>query len=410
MIVRKIHPEELKRTYELFAIAFEFSADLEKSPMETYEEVLAHPGSREDACWGERWAAFEDDDCTMMSYFIAQPFPMQFDGHEFTMTGIGGVATLPQYRRKGGIRGCFEAALPAMYRDGHVFSYLYPFSTAYYRKFGYEMGCEKVHYHVYLKSLKYYDVSGSCSLSEQGNEMWDEIRQIYRIWQDKYNMMVVNGEYEFSRIAKGNPVKDQVFTYVYKSGDGTPKGYMTLKQAKESDGRNISCSRFFAVDAEGIKGLLNLLISLGSDHDYASFDLPSDIDMSLILPEWAGHARKFSYYAGMVRVINVQKVLENARYRGSGTVTVSVTDNQIPENSGTYKIEFADNRATCVTRKLLSVQAADAEMDINAFSRLIIGTCDISSLLYMDHVKINGDTEKLAGIFYRKPNYITEDF
>lgn len=90
--------------------------------------------------------------------------------------------------------------------------------------------------------------------------------------------------------------------------------------------------------------------------------------MSLILPEWAGHARKSSYYAGMVRVINVQKVLENARYRGSGTVTVSLTDNQIPENSGTYKIEFADNRATCVTRKLLSVQAADAEMDINAFS------------------------------------------
>ena len=132
--------------------------------------------------------------------------------------------------------------------------------------------------------------------------------------------------------------------------------------------------------------------------------------MSLILPEWAGHARKSSYYAGMVRVINVQKVLENARYRGSGTVTVSVNDNQIPENSGTYKIEFADNWATCVTRKLLSVQAADAEMDINAFSRLIIGTCDISSLLYMDHVKINGDTEKLAGIFYRKPNYITEDF
>ena len=109
MIVRKIRPEELKRTYELFSIAFEFSADSEKSPTEIYEEVLKHPNSREDTFWGERWAAFEDDDRTMMSYFIAQPFPMQFDGHEYTMTGIGGVATLPQYRRKGGIRGCFEA-------------------------------------------------------------------------------------------------------------------------------------------------------------------------------------------------------------------------------------------------------------------------------------------------------------
>ena len=140
MIIRKIRPEELKRTYELFGIAFEFSADWSKSPMEIYEEVKSNPKSREDACWGERWAAFKDDNSTMMSYFIAQPFPVQFDGNTYTMTGIGGVASLPQYRRQGGIRGCFEAALPAMYQDGHAFSYLYPFSTAYYRKFGYEMG------------------------------------------------------------------------------------------------------------------------------------------------------------------------------------------------------------------------------------------------------------------------------
>lgn len=240
--------------------------------------------------------------------------------------------------------------------------------------------------------------------------MSDEIKQIYRIWQNRYNMMVLADEYEFSWIGKSNPTKDQVFTYVYKSGDGTPKGYVTLKQAVEADGRNIACSRFFAVDAEGIKGLLNLLISLGSDHDYASFDLPADIDMSLILPEWAGHANKSSHFAGMVRVINVQKGLENARYQGSGTVTISVTDRQIPENSGTYKIEFKDGMATGVTRRLLSVQAADVEMDINAFSRLIIGTCDVSSLAFMDHVKVNTRAEALTGIFYRKPNYITEYF
>ena len=85
--------------------------------------------------------------------------------------------------------------------------------------------------------------------------------------------------------------------------------------------RNISCSRFLAVDAEGVKGLLNLLISLGSDHSYASFDLPADMDLSLILPEWAGHARKSSYFAGMVRAVNVQRILENARYQGNGRVS-----------------------------------------------------------------------------------------
>lgn len=410
MIIRKIRPEELKRTCELFGIAFECSTDIQKSPMEYYEQVSAHPESRDDVFWGDRWAAFDDDGRTMMSHLFAQPFPIHFDGSIYTMTGIGGVSTLPQYRRKGGIRGCFEAALPAMYADGHTFSYLYPFSTAYYRKFGYEMGCEKVNYHVYLKSLPYYDVSGGCSLSEPGNQMEEEIRELYRVWQNRYNMMAAREDYEFAWVRKANPVKDQLFTYVYRSGDGMPKGYMTLQQAVEPDGRNVSCSRFLAVDAEGIKGLLNLLISLGSDHSYATFDLPTDIDLSLILPEWAGHARRSSCFAGMVRAVNVRRILENARYRGNGEVSLTITDPHIPDNTGVYHIVYADGRAASVSRLPLSGQPCDAEMDINAFSRLILGACDISSLPYMDHVKVSGNLSGLAGVFYRKPNYIAEHF
>ena len=37
MIVRKINPQELKRTSELFAIAFEFSNDCNKSAEEYFE-------------------------------------------------------------------------------------------------------------------------------------------------------------------------------------------------------------------------------------------------------------------------------------------------------------------------------------------------------------------------------------
>ena len=284
MIVRKIKPEELKRTLELFAIAFEFGNDLDKSAEEVFNEISKEPKSREDAFWGERWAAFEDDDRTMMSYFIDQPFPVHFDGRIYTMTGIGGVATLPQYRKCGGIRGCFEAALPAMYRDGVAFSYLYPFSTAYYRKFGYEMGCERLQYHVRLNSLKPFGVSGNCSLVEPDNLMLDEIKQIYRVWQDKYNMMIANEDYEFAWVGKSNPVKDQVFTYVYRSGEGTPMGYMSVKQVNESDGRNLSCSRFVFTCAEGLKGLLNLLLSLGSDHAHVTFEAPADTDLTYTRP------------------------------------------------------------------------------------------------------------------------------
>lgn len=120
MIIRKTRPEEGKRVNTLFAIAFE-------QPMEN------GPGEKPGVT---NWGAFEED--TMFSTFAVTDFTQFFDGNQVKMGGIGGVATLPSHRRKGGIRGIFQAALTDMYENGCDFSYLYPFSTAYYRKFGYE--------------------------------------------------------------------------------------------------------------------------------------------------------------------------------------------------------------------------------------------------------------------------------
>ncbi len=409
MIIRKVRPEELKRTMELFSISFEFANDIDKSAQEVFEEISTNPSSREDAYWTERWATFEDDDQTMMSYFIAQPFPVHFDGQTYTMTGIGGVATLPQSRRSGGIRKCFEAALPSMYQDGVAFSYLYPFSTAYYRKFGYEIGCEKLQYHINLSHLKPFAVSGKCHLVEPGNILLEEIKEIYRHWQGKYNMMIANEDYEYAWVAKSNPVKNQEFTYVYKDAKESPLGYMSLKQINEADGRNVLCTRLCFTCVEGLKGLLNILIALGSDHGYATFEVPADADLTLLLPEWSmGAVSLKKFWAGMVRVVNVEKALAGARYIGNGTLKIAITDAQISENNGTFEVTFQDGKCTHLAKSTLA--QADISMGINEFSRLIIGTCDASSLPYMDNVTVHNPTCALQQVFYKKPNLIVEYF
>ena len=132
MIVRKIRKEDLKRVHQLCALCFEYSWDgTSKTSEELYQEMIDNPTSVTHIHWQERWAAFEDDDRTMLSSFIAIPYQVQFDGHTVGMAGIGGVTTLPEYRRRGGVRACFEKALPDMYAQGMAFSYLYPFSTAF---------------------------------------------------------------------------------------------------------------------------------------------------------------------------------------------------------------------------------------------------------------------------------------
>lgn len=409
MIIRKIKPEELKRTYELFAIAFEFSADNDKSAAEVFENVRKNPKSREDAFWGERWAAFEDDDSTMMSFLIASPYQVNFDGASYKMTGIGGVASLPQYRRRGCIRGCFEAALSSLYEEGVAFSYLYPFSTAYYSKFGYGMGCEKNQYHVKLSTLKYFDVKGNSSLVEPDNLMLEEIKHIYQAWQNKYNMMVINEDYEYAWVEKSNPVRDQIFTYVYRNDSGESMGYMSVKQVDEPDGRNLYCTRFCFTKVEGLKGLLNVLYSLGSSHEYVTLELPTDIDMTSIFPEWSmGAATVKKTYFGMVRVVNVEAVLKGAQYLGSGSIAIEMRDEQIKENNGVFVVNFQNGKAVVVEKD--SHVTPDISMSINDFSRLIMGACDINSLEYMSGVVLHNPTVAVGQVFYRKPGYIVEAF
>ena len=407
MIVRKIRPQELKRTMELFAIVFGFPNDSNKSAEEVFEEVSKNPRSRDEKFWSERWAAFEDDGQIMMSYFAVLPYMVQFDGKEYKMAGIGGVASLPQYRRRGGIRGCFEAALPSMYQDGVAFSYLYPFSTAYYRKFGYEMGCEKMQYHVRLSSMERFETSGSIHLLEPGKLLPEEIRQIYRTWQENYNMMVINEDFEYAWVGRSNPVKDQEFTYVYRSGTGIPMGYMTVKTVHEPDGRNLNCTRFCFTCGEGLKGLFQVLLALGSNHEYVTLTLPTDVDMSLFFPEGSSGASARKLYAGMVRVVNVETVLKGARYIGSGKVSISISDGQIKENNGVFEVAFQDGRAVSVQKVCGN---GDVDMGINEFSHLIIGNGDVRSMEFMEHVIVHKNKEALGQVFYRKPNMIMEDF
>jgi len=408
LIIRKIKPEELKRTNELFAIAFEYEMDNTKTAEQVYEDTTLNPKTREDYYWNDRWAAFEDDDQTMMSYFIANPYPVNFDSHHCTMFSIGGVATLPQYRRRGGIRACFEAALPEMYDRGAAFSYLYPFSTAYYRKFGYEMCCENFGYQIKLSAFRSYPVEGSCSLVEPGHLMLNEIKTVYQVWQNKYNLMVENEDFEYAWVVNSNPAKSQVFTYVYKSNEGKPKAYVTFRKVEDATTQNIKCSNFFFTDIEGFQGLMNLLQSCSSDHQNVSFELPTDQFITPLFPEWSMGAGKCEkIFQGMVRVINVEQVLKMAKYKGDGTITIQVSDAQIPQNNHTFLVNFKDDTALEVS---ITEQPADISLGITDFSRLIVGTCDPSSIEFMESVQVNASLDKISKVFYRKPNHITENF
>lgn len=391
MIIRQTTAQEAQRVQELFAIAFE--QPMEKTEPES--EKVRH------------WAAFTDEG-EMMSTFSVTDFQIQFDGHVCKMGGIGGVATLPQYRRQGGIRGCFQAALPHMYENGYDLSYLYPFSTAYYRKFGYENGVRTYMATVRLGLLQDDGFDGFFRLAEETCPMTAEIRALDRHWEEKCNMMVLHSEEDYGWTTEQDPARKQEFTYVVFSA-GQPRAYTTFRKADQPDGRNLVCSRFCFLDRAGFRGLMALFRSLSADHRYVKFLLPDVPAMLYRLPEWSLGAAQWTLRpAGMARVVNVRSALEKARYRGSGALTLEVLDGQILQNNGRFHMAFEDGRAVSVTK---TEEAPDAVLTIPTFSALIVSVSDWNEAKqWMDGLEVKTENPCLAQLFYRKPMMLTDYF
>ena len=82
------------------------------------------------------------------------------------------------------------------------------------------------------------------------------------------------------------------------------------------------------------------------------------------------------FWNGMLRVVDVRRVLENCRCRGAGCVRIAVEDAILPENTGTWKLTFAPNSANLVEKRRSS---PTLPLTINAFSALICGARDTVS-------------------------------
>ena len=99
MKTRLLRPEENWKSNLTMAVAFEGDYDLEKAK-ESAARERTEEEKREDArnrCFG----TFLDDDETICGVVNSREYLCRFDGGTYKLGGVGGVSTLPQFRRGG---------------------------------------------------------------------------------------------------------------------------------------------------------------------------------------------------------------------------------------------------------------------------------------------------------------------
>lgn len=421
MKTRILLPNESHRAGLVRAVCFEgnldYEAEREKELAMTPEEIEAAqrfpetdgPALPSDHLPPHRdWGAFSDDGETLIGCVNVNTYPIRFDGKETLMGGIGGVATLPPYRRGGAIRACMQAAFRQMYDDGFAFSTLYPFSRAYYRQFGFEDGGPVHEWEISLSALKNTFPGGTIRQLFS----WDDLSPLTAIYNRFYkgcNLSVIRREFDPS-LAKENLLNQQRYIYLWEDAQGNPRGFFISKKQD----RVLDCSTgfrlknaFLALDAEAYGALFAFArTAFAADYDAIRLILPGHISPASLISEGNQVSCKRSSN-GMVRAVSVPLVLESCRCRGEGQVKIEISDPLLPENCGVWLLEFAEGRPNRVCR---TAEQPDITLPVSAFSALICGIRSAEELPMMPEAAVRNPAALLDRVFYRKPCHFLDLF
>ncbi len=408
MITRILRKEEQWKSDRIQAVCFEIPFDTEKAKKQSQEAAQTEVPSQ-DTFKTECWGCFADDDEELLGSITVSHFTAGFDGHDVQMGGIGGVSTLPQWRRQRVIRRCFESALADMYERGFVLSALYPFSTNYYRKFGYENNGCVCEWTVPFDALPSAPVEGTVEQLLPGDDL-SPLLEIYREFYKDCNLAVRRSVYD-PALAKENLLEQKRYIYLWRDRDHKPQGFLI---ARKTDGEVFDCTTtfqlkngFLALNTEAYLGLFSFVkTSFSAYYKKIRFGVPEWIRPDSFFTESTGITCQ-SFYNGMLRIVHVPEALRLCRCKGSGTIRLEVKDEMLPQNNGVWQVDFAPGQENRVAR---TEEAADLCLPVNALSALLCGVRSAREIPWMPEVQVKNQDAPLEQIFYRKMCHVLELF
>ena len=391
MEVRRLTPEERFEANLISTVAFHMRME---DPEKAEEESLKD--TKED------WGAFSEDG-RMMARIINHRFSVWLDGQLVPCGGIGAVSTLPEYRNTGAIRAIFEQLLPGAYRNGEILSALYPFSHAFYRKFGYETVRWKNEYEFEPAVLSGYRFDGTAELWKPGDPVTG-YTELYNRFAAAYNLAARRDDAMMLRDhIKGEYYKDRKFCYMLRE-EGKPVAYLIFQDIRHDPAAILSVEDLAWEGREGLYAILGFLARFTADYGTVRLFLPASLELlSVVRSPRAYDIRQTASQSYMVRAVNVRKLLEVMKKPDDCRFVIRVEDDmQIPENNGTWAVSGSSAEPTDET--------PDLTVSVQALGQMAAGCVSLSEALYRPDVTVSGNQEVLEKVFVRKPVLVEEHF
>ncbi len=392
MEIRKLTTEENLAADRLESLSFVFPLP-DDSEQKKEKPYLA-----------DRWGSFEEDG-QLSATFTNHDLPIFFDGSAVTARGVGGVASDPISRGKGNIRALIHHVLTLDREQGALFSALYPFSHAFYRKFGYELCHELIRATFPTESLRVFrtdDPPQARMLDPKEN--LDVLYPLYTAFAKQYNLAIARDARTWKRIAIGDPYKVKDYGYVLSRG-GQDVGYVIFRYRPQDQPlvRTLCVWDYAFVDQQAFFDLMSFLYRFAAQAKDVEMYVPGNLPLSSLFVN--PYMIKIDVFARqMARVLNVEKVLLAMRHpQGEGTYSIYVEDPFLPDNEGGYRVTYADRRAVSVTR---CDGDTDLRLSVQTLAQLTLGYLGLGQATFKPDVRISGNEAVLRQVFIEKPVFL----
>lgn len=323
------------------------------------------------------WTLCAFVDGKLASSFANVPFTMGANGRAVKLSGVGSVATQPEYRRQGLARRIHTRAFGEMREAGQNVAALWASLAAIYQRFGYAMTTVMREYAVDTQDIRFHDGDGGSGRVARvdANTAKDGVKAVYsafvaprmcylhRIAEDWTN------DYLTERDGSG-----PVWVAVCYGADDAPRGYViyTLRSGRvdhRARDQELVIRDLAWLDADAYRSLWRFLAS----HDLVGrvrwFGAPADDPAAEFFLE-PRLLNMQDHEGAWFRVVDAANALAERGYDVEDELTIGLASDPLtPWNNGRWHLEAGTDGARCRQSKA----APDIELSSKALASLYTG-------------------------------------
>lgn len=333
---------------------------------------------------------YYDDDDVMMAAIQILPYSIMVGGAPLSMGGIAMVSSLPEVRHGGHIASLQKESLEVMKERGQVVSMLGPFSFEFYRKYGWELGFDRMNYTIPIENLKHYSkkTGNIKQITSKDTNSINTLNDIYTAYAKQHNGCTIRDKEMWTDFVLDDPFADEFkrYAYLWSYDNDVPGGYIIyiIREGK------MYIHEMIYKDTKALEGLLWFIYAHQSQIKEASWTTAADGRLHVLLPN---PRIDMKLTPGMMfRVVDVEEALLKRDYPCNVDIgkelSIQIDDANAPWNKGPWQISAAGG-SVCVKR----TDTASIKCSIQAFSQMFLGYANAEQLAAMD--RLTGDAHAI---------------